>query len=36
MTNKNDPHSERLADWIVEKMTGENVWSSKLKDRPKD
>ena len=29
----NDPHPERLADWIGEKMTGESLWSSKLRER---
>lgn len=36
MTNKNEPHGERLADWITEKMTGERVWSSKLESRAED
>jgi len=32
-----EPHPERLADWIAEKMTGDRrYWSSKLQDRVGD
>ena len=31
-----DPHQERLADWIAEKMSGEAYWSATLNDRPLD
>jgi hypothetical protein len=36
MTNDKEPHAERLADWITQKMTGESVWSSKIDDRADD
>jgi hypothetical protein len=31
-----DPHPERLADWIAEKMSGHKYWSSQLHQRPDD
>lgn len=34
VADEDDPHAERLADWIAEKMSGKAYWSSKLSDRP--
>lgn len=33
VTDETEPHPERLADWITEKMSGEPVWSGKLHKR---
>merc|ERR1712107_603302 len=34
--NFEDPHPERLADWIAEKMSGRAYWSSQLSSRQPD
>lgn len=36
VTDEDDPHAERLGDWIAEKMSGRTYWSSKLASRPVD
>merc|ERR1719465_150641 len=35
VTDTTEPHPERLADWIAEKMSGAPLWSSKLGERPR-
>ncbi len=34
--DQSDPHPERLAQWIAEKMTGKPIWSSTLSSRSRD
>jgi len=36
VVDHSDPHPERLADWIAEKMSGEGYWSPYLRKRPDD
>lgn len=36
VTDQDEPHPQRLADWVAEKMSGTRYWSSKLHDRPRD